>query len=71
MLGIPASLAEEDDSVLSRESYQVARGIRDGENVSSVVNGYGWVNAKKEKDVQKDDEFWIFKGKRKEESPFG
>ena len=49
----------------------MARGIRDGENVSSVVNGYGWVNAKKEKDVQKDDEFWIFKGKRKEESPFG
>jgi len=30
MLGIPASLAEEEDSVLSKEAYQIARGIRDG-----------------------------------------
>lgn len=33
--------------------------------MTSMLGGYGWVNAKKEKDVQKDDEFWIFKGKRK------
>lgn len=32
---------------------------------------YGWENPKKDKDVQKDNEFWIFKGKRKEEGPFG
>ena len=30
LLGMPASLAEEDDSVLSRDAYQICRGIRDG-----------------------------------------
>lgn len=52
---MPASLAEEEDSVLSKEAYEIARGIRDGESVTGLVNGYGWTNAKKEKDVQKDD----------------
>jgi hypothetical protein len=34
--------------------------------VANLVASYGWSNPKKEKDVIKDDEFWIFKGKRKE-----
>jgi hypothetical protein len=33
--------------------------------VGSLISNYGWTNPKKEKDVQKDDEFWIFKGRRK------
>jgi serine/threonine protein kinase len=36
-----------------------------------LLSNYGWANPKREKDVQKDDEFWIFKGRRKEEGPFG
>ena len=71
LLGIPASLLEEEDNFVSKEAYHVCRGIRDKESVSSLISSYGWTNPKKEKDVQKDNEFWIFKGKRKEEGPFG
>lgn len=46
---MPASLAEEDDSILSRDAYQICKGIRDGENVSGLIAGYGWNNPKKEK----------------------
>lgn len=65
LLGIPASLVEEEDTASSKEAYQICKGIRDGEGVGSLISNYGWTNPKKEKDVQKDDEFWIFKGRRK------
>jgi serine/threonine protein kinase len=71
LLGIPATLVDEQDSVITREAYQICKGLRDGENIIGLVNNYGWSNPKKEKDVKTDDEFWIFRGRRKEEGPFG
>lgn len=70
MLDVPATLVDEPDCVITRQAYQICKGIRDGENVLNLVNSYGWNNPKKEKEV-KDDQFWIFKGKRKEQGPFG
>jgi hypothetical protein len=55
LLGVPATLVDEADSVVSREALQVCKGIRDGENIIALVNNYGWANPKKEKDVVKDD----------------
>jgi hypothetical protein len=43
--------------VVSREAYQICKGLRDGESVINLINNYGWTVAKKEKekDVMKDD----------------
>ena len=71
MLDVPATLVEEEGSIITKEAMQICKGIRDGQNVLNLINNYGWSNPKKEKDIMKDDEFWIFKGKRKEEGPFG
>lgn len=71
LLDIAPTLIESEESIVSKDAYQICKGIRDNQNVTSLFNNYGWNNPKKEKDTQKDDEFWIFKGKRKEEGPFG
>ena len=71
LLNIPATLVPSEDSIVSRDAYEICRGIRDGQNVLTSLGIYGWNNPKKDKDYVKDDEFWVFKGKRKEEGAFG
>lgn len=67
MLDVPASLAESNDSVISREGYEICKALRDGQSITNFLNNYGWTTPKKEKekDIIRDDEFFIFKGKRK------
>lgn len=73
LLGVASTLVDEAANVVSREALHICKGIRDGENVLGFITNYGWTLPKKEKEkeVMKDDEFWVFKGKRKEEGPFG
>lgn len=56
--------------MVSKEAFQICRGIRENENVSTLLSSYGWNNPKKDKPIN-DDEFWIFKGKHKEEGSLG
>jgi hypothetical protein len=47
MLDIPATLVDEQNSVVTKDAYQICKGIRDGENIINLVNNYGWNNSKK------------------------
>jgi hypothetical protein len=47
MLDIPASLAESNDSVISREGYEICKALRDGLSITSFLNNYGWTTPKK------------------------
>ena len=66
MLDLPESLAEVDKSVVSKDGFEVCRAIKNGDNPSSLFAKYGWKQAKKDKAMQVDNQYWIFKGKRKE-----
>jgi hypothetical protein len=48
---------------VSKQGYAICRAIRDGVIDSSYFTSYGWKDAKK--DLQSDNAFWIFKGRRK------
>lgn len=47
----------------------MCKAIRDGSIDSSYFETYGWKEAKKD-GVISDDKFWVFKGRKKENSPF-
>jgi hypothetical protein len=47
MLDIPASLVESNDSVISREGYEICKALRDGLSITSFLNNYGWTTPKK------------------------
>ena len=70
LLDIPANLSETEKSVVSKEGYGICKAIRNGDDVKSSLENYGWKDLKKEKDKVSDSDFIIFKGRRKEESPF-
>lgn len=62
-------MIEVERSVVSRQGYNICKAIRDGTIDSTYFDGYGWKDAKKENNVI-DDKFWVFKGRKKENSPF-
>lgn len=70
ILDIPQSLLQIEKSVLSKEAYDICKAIKDGDTPLSSFDKYAWKDYKKDKSVFIDNDFWIFKGRRKEEGPF-
>ena len=70
MLDIPESLIEVEKSIVSKDGYDVCKGLRSGDNVLPLIQGYGWKDKKDKDKGQQDSDFWIFKGRRKEDGPF-
>lgn len=64
LLDIPENLATVPRTMISKECAAIMRGLREGDSVLSSVNILGGWKDKKE--VVKDTEFWVFKGRRKE-----
>ena len=71
-MDLPESLAEVDKSVVSKDGFDICRAIKDGDNPSPLFVKYGWKETSKREKIgtPTDSEFFIFKGKRKEEGPF-
>jgi len=70
LLDLEPTLIEVEKSVVSRQGYAVCKAIRDGVIDAAYFDTYGWKDAKKDVNLT-DEKFWIFKGRRKEPSPFG
>jgi hypothetical protein len=65
LLDVPNNLATVPTTMISKECNAILRGLRDGDSVLNSVNILGgW---KDKKDIVKDSEYWIFRGRRKEE----
>ena len=70
LLDLPPNLIEVEKSVVSRQAYAICRAIKDGTIDMSYFTQYGWKDVKATAAI-KDTDFWIFKGRRKQEGPFG
>ena len=57
---------EVEKSVVSSDGYDLCKAIKNGNDPSSFFAKYGWKDIKKEKTTVMDNDFWIFKGRRKE-----
>lgn len=47
LLDIPANLTETQKSVISKEAYEICRGLRSGHSVADSITQYGWKDVKK------------------------
>ena len=64
MLDVPATLDNEKAGI-SKEALGICKGLKEGKYVLDSVSDYGWKDIKKEKDQILDNDFTIFKGRRK------
>lgn len=64
LLDLPPNLIEVEKSVVSRQGYAICRAIKDGTIDLTYFTQYGWKDVKANA-VVKDNDFWVFKGRRK------
>jgi hypothetical protein len=66
MLGAPHNLQMSRSWSISKEGYEILRGMKNGEDISQNFQVYGWRDVRSKDKKVTDPDFSIFRSKRKE-----